>query len=153
MRKFINLIFCFLIMSSGCKKQEENPQQIMNEDITSGTWKISQLMVDNNNRTTEFGPYRLTFSTEKDPESPMEIFNKLIVTNGSSQMQGTWIFTHANQEEPYTYYLSVSLVNYESFQSISARWGIKSHVNGKFELHKPAEELSPDNRIMILEKE
>jgi hypothetical protein len=153
MKNFAFLFYSLLIITLGCKKQEVNPQQILNDDLTSGTWKISRLIIDDDIMTTDFGQYRFTFSPEKAPESPMEIFNRLIVTDGSSQMQGTWIFTHANQKEPYTYYLSVSLVNYESFQPISARWGIKSHVTGKFELHKPAADLSPDNRIMILEKE
>lgn len=136
-----------------CKKKEENPLDHLHKDLVAGRWKITELMIDNRNLTPGFQQYRLTFSPEKAPESPMEYFNRLIVTDGENQVQGTWIFTHANREEPYKYYLSVAFVSNESFQPLSARWGIESYDRGNLRLVKLSEELSPEAKVMVLMKE
>jgi hypothetical protein len=137
----------------GCDKKEENPQEKLNNDITSGTWKITQLIIDDNNPTSEFEHFRLTFSPDKAPESPQEIFNRLIAADGNNQYQGTWIFSHGNREEAFTYFLSVSFINNDALQPISARWGIDFHTIGNLRLVKPEQEFSEDTRIMVLKKE
>jgi hypothetical protein len=154
MRNTYYFIFILLlVIIQGCEKEEEHPQERLNKDITSGTWKIIQLKIDDNNLTPEFEQYRLTFSPDKAPESPQEIFNRLIAADGNNQYQGTWIFSHGNHEEAYTYFLSVSFINNEAFQPISARWGIDSHTLGNLRLIKPKQEFSEDTRIMVLKKE
>jgi hypothetical protein len=154
MRKTCYIIFILLlVIMHGCKKEEEHPQERLNKDITSGTWKITQLIIDDNNLTAEFEQYRLTFSPDKDPESPQEIFNKLIATDGNNQFQGTWIFIHGNPEDAYTYFISLSFINNNTVQPISARWGIDSHTIGNLRLIKPKQEFSEDTRIMVLKKE
>jgi hypothetical protein len=147
------LYILLLVIIQGCEKEKENPQEKLNKDITSGTWKISQLTIDDINLTSEFEQYSLIFSPEKAPESPQEIFNRLNATDGNNQYQGTWIFMHGNRDEAYTYYISVSFGNISTLQPVSARWGIDSHSTGSLRLVKPAQEFSEDIRIMVLKKE
>jgi hypothetical protein len=154
MRNSGYFIFILLFVTlQGCRKKEENPQEKLNTDITSGIWKITQIEIDNTNLTSEFEHYRLTFSPSKAPESPQEIFNRLIATDGNNQYLGTWIFMHGNHEEEFKYFLSVSFINDNAFQPISARWGIDSHTTGNLRLVKPEQELSKDIRNMVLQKE
>ncbi len=137
---------------NGCKKDEPNPLETLQDDLTTGTWFISELTVDNNEITGQFEQYRLAFTLEKDPESPQMIFNKLLLSDTSNTFRGTWIFFATNEDEEYKNSISIAFVNNNEFQSISARWGVKSHTKGKIELIKEAEELSPDRRVMVLGK-
>ena len=152
-KHFCLIYFLFILMMSGCKKKEDNPLERLNSDLTSGTWKITQLLSGDINQTPEFEHYRLTFSKDKAPESPQEIFNRLISADRNQQYHGTWIFMHGNHDEPYTYFLSVAFINDTIFQPISTRWGIDTHTTGNLQLHKQAEEYSTDSRIMVLKKE
>jgi len=95
----------------------------------------------------------LTFSPDKAPESPQEIFNRLTAVDEINQYLGTWIFMRGNRDEAYPYFLSVSFINNNALQQVSAKWGIESHTTGNLRLANPEQEFSEDTRIMILEKE
>ncbi len=140
---------CFV----SCKKDESDPLETLTADLSTDTWYISKLTVDNNDITDQFENFSLIFTLEKDIESPQKIFNKLLLGNGSDSYRGTWIFTAAGPEEDYNNFLSIAFVNNSEFQFISARWGIHSHTVGKVELMKPAGDSDSDIRVMVLEKQ
>lgn len=142
------LFICF----QGCRKDDPDPLEVLNKDLTAGEWKVVQLFINEDEVTDAFSLCRLTFSPEKDPDSPMGVFNVLFLTDGSNSVKGTWIFTGAGPEDDFDRFLSVAFLNSTEYHELTAHWGIRSHTGGRLELIKQPGELSPDAKKLILEK-
>jgi hypothetical protein len=141
-----------VVLLSNCKKDDPDPMKELSDDITTGLWKISQLVTDDLNLTMQYETQWLVFTTEKAPESPSELFNRLILTDGSHTVHGTWIFIAGGPEEDCRYFLSVAFIQNSELEPVSARWGIESHSKGRLRLVKPVQEHSSDLRFMLLER-
>ena len=152
-QSIFGILSLLLILFYSCKKDEPDPMEVLFNTVTTGTWYISEVTIGDTDLTSQFEPYSLTFTREKDPESPQQEFNRLILSDGSNIVLGTWIFMAAGPGEEYKTFLSTAFVNNSGFQPISARWGVKSYSDNRIELIKPSEEFSTDTRLMVLVKQ
>jgi hypothetical protein len=146
---FVACVSALLIPS--CKKHEHpDPFKTIGDDITNGSWKISQLLIDDIDNTGQFLQHRLSFSFDKTEIAQGYFFNTIILSNGIDSTPGTWIFIHPGPEENFKALIAINVVN--ELHPLSAAWGVDSHTKGQLRLVKPVREFSADVRTMVLDK-
>lgn len=123
-----NILFAlgvlFLMMS--CKKDDVKQKENIEEEITSGTWKITYFSDSGVDETANFTGYNFEFKTD----------GTLTASNGSNTYNGTWNVTDSNNNDDspddldFTIYFNLT----NDFEDLNDDWDITSHTETKLEL-------------------
>ncbi len=92
--------------------------------LNSGTWVITTFIDSGKNETDDFTGYNFGFGDN----------GKLIATNGSNTVNGTWSVTRDNSSNSNDIDFNIAFLSPDSFQELSEDWSIVSIGNNKIDL-------------------
>lgn len=116
------LTFSFTLLS--CSKDDsstDNTPTQVEENFSTGTWKVTLFEEDGVNQTSYFNGYNFSFNTNKT----------VVATNGSNTVNGTWNSFVDSGSTKFDLNFSVSS---GPFEEISEDWRVISNSSTKIEL-------------------
>lgn len=122
-------IFCLFFVIS-CSKDDDNPttnvQTTIQNNVQSGTWRITKFMDSGTDETNHFTGYNFTFNSS----------GVLNANNGTSNYDGTWSITDSNSndnsEDDLDFNINFNLTN--DFEDLNDDWDFISQTSTKIEL-------------------
>lgn len=123
---FVLIVLVFAI--GGCEDESSPSQSDINqitEDMTSGTWKITEFIDSGKDETSDFTGYVFTFNSS----------GSLVATKGSTTYTGDWSVTEDSSDdspEDLDFNIFFNLTN--QFEDLNDDWDIVSHTSTKIEL-------------------
>lgn len=120
---FAALLFAFTFALPSCSKDDdtENTPKQVEENFSTGTWKVTLFEEDGVNQTGYFTGYNFTFSASKT----------VVATNGTNTVNGTW---NSFIDSGSTKFLLDFNVSSGPFEEISEDWRVLSNSATKIEL-------------------
>ncbi len=119
------LSFLFFLSVSACKK-DDNTQTTVENNVQSGTWKITKFIDSGTDETNQFSSYTFTFGEN----------GTLSATNGSNSYTGTWSITDSNSDDDsqddLDFNINFNLTN--NFEDLNDDWDFVSQSASKIEL-------------------
>lgn len=122
------LIGIFTIVS--CKKEDDNPsnqtQTTVQNNVKSGTWRITKFIDSGTDETNHFTGYTFTFKTS----------GVINANNGTNDYNGTWSITDSNSNDDsqndLDFNINFNLTN--DFEDLNDDWDFRSQSSTKIEL-------------------
>lgn len=124
---FIPALFLLftLTVASTCSSDDSNSNDpsstTVNNNATSGTWRVSLFMEDNVNNTSYFNGYNFTINTN----------GTITAVNGSTTKNGTW---STYSDSGYTKFDILFTDTNGPFEEISEDWRVLTSTSSKLEL-------------------
>ncbi len=128
------VILSLLLTILGCSSDEDdnpnddNSQEILQieNEVESGTWRISSYIDSGENETSDFTGYNFTFTTD----------GSLVATNGTTTYSGTWSVTNSSNssndsssDDDIDFNIFFSVADDHDFEDLNDDWDIVSHSN------------------------
>lgn len=123
-----SLLSLFAIVS--CKKDDDSPnnstQTTVQNNVKSGTWRITKFIDSGVDETNHFTGYNFTFTSA----------GVLNATNGSTNFDGTWSITDSNSNDDsqndldFNIYFNIT----NDFEDLNDDWDFISQSSTKIEL-------------------
>ena len=138
------LLFCFLITS--CNSDDDNNdvndtlQSTVENNIQSGTWRITEFIDSGIDETNDFSGYNFTFNGA----------GKLSASNGTNSFEGTWnISSDGADLNDLELNIVFNLMN--DFDDLTDDWDFISQTSNKIELIDISGGGEPDD-LLTFEK-
>jgi hypothetical protein len=115
--RFVNILAALLLMIvfDSCKKDKGDPADPAEGYFKSGTWRITNFMYDNVDRTSDFAGYTFAFSGD----------GKVNATKDNSIITGNWtsVYDIGNREVLFDerHYMTLYFLTPESFSHLSGQ--------------------------------
>lgn len=120
------LILAGFVVLAACKKNNNKTQNEIEDNVQSGTWRITKFIDSGSDETTNFSNYNFTFNSSG-------IVN---ANNGTSNHDGTWSITDSNSkddsQDDLHFNINFNLSN--NFEDLNDDWDFISHSSTKIEL-------------------
>lgn len=131
--KLITSLFIVFFLSS-CKKNDDSKNKdddtinLIENNVESGTWRITKFIDSGDNETNNFSGYNFTFNSS----------GTLNTNNGSNDYSGTWSITDSNSNDDddsfddldFNIYFNLTNI----FEDLNDDWDITSYSTTKIEL-------------------
>jgi len=142
MKKLFNLGFILMLsitlMSSMCSTDDDdgtpnnNSQQIaeIENDVESGTWRITNFVDSGQNETSDFSGYDFSFNSD----------GSLVATNGTNTVTGTWSVTDdsssddSSSDDDIDFNISFPVPDTNNFEDLNDDWDIVTSNSTRIEL-------------------
>ena len=143
MKKVFNLGFILMLsitlMSSMCSSDDDdgtpnnNSQQIaeIENDIQSGTWRITSFIDSGQNETSDFSGYDFSFNSD----------GSLVATNGTNTQTGTWSITDddssdddSSSDDDIDFNIFFPVPDTNNFEDLNDDWDIVTATSTRIEL-------------------
>ena len=123
---FIGAITLALSFSS-CKKDDVKQQENIENEMTSGSWKISYFNDSGSNETSNFTSYTFSFNDG----------GTISASNGSNTYSGTWSVTDSNSSDdsPDDLHFNINFNLTNEFEDLNDDWDIISHSSNELKLN------------------
>lgn len=123
----------FTLMVLACSsddddQNDDNSQEIsqIENEVQSGTWRISSYIDSGDNETSDFNGYNFTFTTD----------GSLVATNGTITYNGTWSVTNSSNssddssgDDDIDFNIFFPVSDDHDFEDLNDDWDIISHSN------------------------
>lgn len=142
MKKLFNLGFILMLsitlMSSMCSTDDDdgtpnnNSQQIaeIENDVESGTWRITNFVDSGQNETSDFSGYDFSFNSD----------GSLVATNGTNTFTGTWSVTDdsssddSSSDDDIDFNIFFPVPDTNNFEDLNDDWDIVTSNSTRIEL-------------------
>jgi len=143
MKKVFNLglllMLSFSLMSSMCSSDDDdgssndNSQQIsqIENNVESGTWRITNFNDSGQNETSDFNGYDFTFNSD----------GSLVATNGSNTLTGTWSVTDdsnssddSSSDDDIDFNIFFPVPDDNDFEDLNDDWDVVTTTSTRIEL-------------------
>lgn len=126
MRKVLLLGVGSLILMASCKKDDVKAIEAIEQEISSGTWRITSFVDSGTDETASFNGYSFTFASD----------GTLAATNGSSTYSGTWSVTDSNSSDdsPDDLDFNIYFNATNNFEDLNDDWDISDHSSSTLSL-------------------
>lgn len=130
------LMLSFSLMSSTCSSDDDDGGQIDNSqeiaqienDVQSGTWRITSYVDSGQDETNDFNGYTFTFGSD----------GTLTAENGTNTMTGTWSVTDdsssSSSSSDIDFNIFFPVPDTNDFEDLNDDWDIVSSMSTKLEL-------------------
>ena len=127
------LMLSFSLMSSTCSSDDDDGGQIDNSqeiaqienDVQSGTWRITSYVDSGQDETNDFNGYTFTFGSD----------GTLTAENGTNTMTGTWSVTDdSSRSSDIDFNIFFPVPDTNDFEDLNDDWDIVSSMSTKLEL-------------------
>ena len=126
------LMLSFSLMSSTCSSDDDggqidNSQEIaqIENDVQSGTWRITSYVDSGQDETNDFNGYTFTFGSD----------GTLTAENGTNTMTGTWSVTDdSSSSSDIDFNIFFPVPDTNDFEDLNDDWDIVSSMSTKLEL-------------------
>ena len=126
------LMLSFSLMSSTCSSDDDDGGQIDNSqeiaqienDVQSGTWRITSYVDSGQDETNDFNGYTFTFGSD----------GTLTAENGTNTMTGTWSVTDDSSSSDIDFNIFFPVPDTNDFEDLNDDWDIVSSMSTKLEL-------------------
>lgn len=112
----------------GCEDESNSTQSEINqitEDMTSGTWKITEFIDSGEDDTSDFTGYLFTFNSS----------GSLVATKGSTTYTGNWSVTEdSGDDSPDDLDFNIFFNLTNQFEDLNDDWDIVTHTSTKIQL-------------------
>ncbi|WP_199708146.1 hypothetical protein [Algoriphagus lacus] len=112
----------------GCEDESNSTQSEINqitEDMTSGTWKITEFIDSGDDDTSDFTGYLFTFNSS----------GSLVATKGSTTYTGNWSVTEdSGDDSPDDLDFNIFFNLTNQFEDLNDDWDIVTHTSTKIQL-------------------
>jgi len=135
-----SLALSFMLILSSCSSDDDGNspsndlQQIaqIENDVESGTWRITNFIDSGQNETSDFAGYDFTFNTD----------GTLVATNGSNTQNGTWSITDdddsdddsSSDDDDIDFNIFFPVPDTNDFEDLNDDWDIVSASSTVIEL-------------------
>lgn len=128
-RTTLAIVLTLLVFSiGGCEDESSSSQSDINqitEDMSSGTWKITEFIDSGEDDTSDFTGYLFTFNSS----------GSLVATKGSTTYTGNWSVTEdSGDDSPNDLDFNIFFNLTNQFEDLNDDWDIVSHTSTKIEL-------------------
>jgi len=133
MKRVINFVSVILMVGfslSSCSEENNKmadlAQEALENNLESGTWRVTLFEDSGNDETNHFSGYDFTF----------EVNGTLSANNGVNMIQGTWSITdsNSNDDSPHDLDFNIFFNASNDFEELNEDWDIISHSDMKIEL-------------------
>ena len=121
------LTFVFLLASCTNGSDDVVPSQdALQQNVQSGSWKITSFIDSGNDETNHFNAYSFIFGTN----------GTLTATGGGSSLSGTWNITDSNSNDDSVDDLDFNIIFNlgNDFDELSEDWSVVSQSSSRIEL-------------------
>lgn len=116
-----------LLIFVACKKDNTQTQTNIENNLESGTWRITKFIDSGNDETAHFNGYNFTFKAD----------GTLLASNGINTYNGTWSITDSNSnddsQDDLDFNINFNLTN--DFEDLNDDWDFISQNETKIELN------------------
>jgi hypothetical protein len=123
------VLLCLVVVTAmvSCKKDDSNmTQTAVENNVQSGTWRISKFIDSGTDETNHFTGYIFTFNSS----------GAIAANNGSNSYSGTWSVTDSNSnddsQDDLDFNINFNLSN--DFEDLNDDWDFVSQSETKIEL-------------------
>jgi hypothetical protein len=119
MKKIMLFAIGSMLVLASCKKDDVKAIEAIEEEVSSGTWRITNFVDSGTDETANFSGYNFTFSSN----------GTLAATNGTTSYTGTWSVTDSNSSDDSADDLDFNIfINASNdFEDLNDDWDISSH--------------------------
>jgi hypothetical protein len=117
------------VFTTGCDESDDPAPyntQAIEDNMNSGTWRISSFIDSGQDETNDFNSYNFMFGTD----------GTLTASNGSTTYTGTWSVTDSNSgddsPEDFDFNIYFNLTN--DFEDLNDDWDIENYTTTSIEL-------------------
>jgi hypothetical protein len=125
----LSIAMGFAIFNTGCNEADDpavyTPQAV-EDNVNSGTWRISNFVDSGQDETNHFNGYNFTFGTG----------GTLTASNGSTTYTGTWSVTDSNSgdDNPDDLHFNIYFNLTNDFEDLNDDWDIENYTTTSIEL-------------------
>ena len=124
------LLFLFgLVILSSCSSDDDNStdndtQTQVENNVESGTWRITKFIDSGDDETNHYNGYNFTFNSS----------GVLNASNGTNSYNGTWSITDSSSSSSDDLDFNISFASPPDFEELSDDWDFISQTSTKIEL-------------------
>lgn len=126
MKKIMLFALGGTLLFASCKKDDVKAMEAIEDEVSSGTWRITSFVDSGTDETANFSGYNFTFASD----------GTLSATNGSTTYSGTWSVTDSNSNDDsaddidFNIYFNAT----NDFEDLNDDWDISSHSSSTIAL-------------------
>jgi hypothetical protein len=126
MLSFLFFAVCMQLFFTSCKDDADNTQAQIEDNVESGTWRITEFIDSGDPETHHFTGFNFTFSEG----------GSVTATNGTLTYTGTWSVTDSNSNDDGLDDLdfNISFPQTNEFQDLNDDWDLLSQSSTRIEL-------------------